>query len=175
MENVSVDPMTRPRARLSRQLIPLGIVRNDLIQTPIEVARHLVSYFRPTGTILEPCKGEGNFLRALPPDTQWCEALEGRDFFAWRQPVDWIITNPPYSQFRAFHRHAMTVADNIVFLTTINHYWLKARLRDMRNADFGFREIRLLHTPSTFPSSGFQIGAVYTQRQWHGQMVVSHA
>ncbi len=40
----------------------------------------------------------------------------GRDFFKWVRPVDWIITNPPYSLMREFMRHAFEVADNVVFL-----------------------------------------------------------
>lgn len=55
-------------------------------------------------------------MRHLPHDAMWCEIAEGRDFFAWSYPVDWIMTNPPFSLLREFLRHSMTVAENIVFL-----------------------------------------------------------
>ncbi|HZT26640.1 MAG TPA: hypothetical protein VFA57_13145 [Pseudolabrys sp.] len=55
-------------------------------------------------------------MRQLPADTLWCEISEGRDFFAWFEAVDWIITNPPYSLTREFLRHALEVAANVVFL-----------------------------------------------------------
>lgn len=179
-------------------------VSNDDIQTPLALARQLVAHFRPTGTILEPCRGEGNFLKALReharflvPSIQqletrvqplatspqrlearhsvlWCEIKCGRDFFAWDQPVDWIITNPPWSQIRAFLQHAMELSDHVVFLLTINHMWTKARLRDIRESGFGIREILLVDMPKTFPQSGFQLGAVHLQRGWCGQLTLTY-
>ena len=94
-------------------------VSNDDIQTPPMLARRLVRHFRPQGRILEPCKGAGNFLKHLPKSAAWCEIKEGRDFFAWTQKVDWIITNPPWSQMRRFLQQAMSVADHVVFLISL--------------------------------------------------------
>ena len=51
---------------MSNQLIPKG--GNDCVQTPIELARDIVNHFKPNGKMLEPCKGAGNFLSALPID-----------------------------------------------------------------------------------------------------------
>lgn len=87
----------------------------DAVYTPSWCAADMVRYFKPEGRILEPCKGDGVFLRFLPT-ADWCEIREGRDFFEWREPVDWIITNPPYSLTREFLRHALAVAANVVFL-----------------------------------------------------------
>lgn len=88
----------------------------DAVYTPDWCAADMVRHFKPAGRILEPCRGGGAFMRHLPPDADWCEIREGRDFFAWSDPVDWIITNPPYSITRDFLRHAISVAANIVFL-----------------------------------------------------------
>jgi len=48
--------------------------------------------------VLEPCKGEGAFFDHLPPQVvkEWCEIRQGRDFFQFNDPVDTVITNPPY-------------------------------------------------------------------------------
>ena len=152
------------------RLIPTNTKREDCVQTPIEVADAIVKHFKPTGTILEPCKGEGNFLSVLPDKTEWCEILEGKDFFDVKKHYDWIITNPPYSKMRKFMQKAMEVSDNIVFLTSINHLWLKARIRDIQQAGFGIKEIVLCDTPSTFPQSGFQIGCFHLKRNWKGNI-----
>lgn len=141
---------------------------NDVIQTPIGLARQLVAHFQPAGKVLEPCCGAGNILKFLPAGAEWCEITLGRDFFDWTQPVDWILTNPPWSQIRPFLAQAMRVADNIVFLLTINHLWTKARLRDIQSASFGIREIALVEMPPSFPQSGFQLGAVYLAKSWAG-------
>ena len=112
-------------------------------------------------------------FRKAPPSVFWSEIQRGRDFFDWTDPVDWIVTNPPWSQVRRFLQHAMTLADHIVFLMTINHVWTKARLRDIRDAGFGLREIVLIDMPRTFPQSGFQLGAIYIARGWKGNVRLS--
>lgn len=78
--------------------------------------------------------------------------------------------NPPYSIFRKFMNKAMEVSDNIVFLVTINHIWLKARMRDMKEKRFGIKEIVIFDTPKTFPQSGFQVGCVHLQKGWKGNI-----
>lgn len=127
---------------MGKQLIPTGTKRNDCVQTPVELALDIVNHFKPQGKILEPCKGDGSFIQAFETynlisqlsnpnqsdlEWAWTEIKEGKDFFNWEDKVDWIITNPPYSKMRLFMQHSMKVSDNIVFLTTINHLWLKAR------------------------------------------------
>jgi hypothetical protein len=151
------------------KLIPNGVKTNHCIQTPEEVCKLIVNHFKPHGSVLEPCKGDGNFLKYLY-DADWCEIKEGRDFFKYDKKVDWIITNPPFDLMRKFIIKSMQIADNIVFLTTINHLWLKARLRDIKENEFGIKEILLLDTPKTFPSSGFQVGCFYLKRNWKGDI-----
>ena len=152
------------------QLIPTNTKRNDCVQTPIKYAQLIVEHFKPQGKILEPCKGNGNFLSVLPKDTEWCEILEGIDFMDYSGKVDWIITNPPYSKMRIFMQKAMDVSDNIVFLTSINHLWLKARLRDVFDKGFGIKEIIIFDTPLNFPQSGFQMGCFYLKRDYIGNI-----
>ena len=87
----------------------------DAVWTPDWCAEDMVRYFKPVGRVLEPCRGSGAFMRHLP-DAFWCEIKDGKDFFEWHEAVDWIITNPPYSLTREFLRHAISVAENVVFL-----------------------------------------------------------
>ena len=147
-------------------------VSNDVVQTPLGLAQRIVEHFKPVGRILEPCKGEGNFLRFMP-GAEWCEISEGRDFLQWSGKVDWIVTNPPWSVIRPFLQHAMSVADDIVFLITVNHVWTKARIRDIQQAGFGIKEICLVEMPKEFPSSGFQLGAIHISRNWVGPITLS--
>ena len=153
------------------QLVPTNTPRNDCVQTPLEYARAIVDFFRPSGKILEPCKGDGNFLKVLPKGTEWCEILEGRDFMDYEGKVDWIVTNPPYSKMRKFMQKSMDVADNVVFLTSINHLWLKARLRDIFERGFGIKSIVIFDTPKNFPQSGFQIGCFHLCKGYVGNII----
>lgn len=122
--------------------------------------------------MLEPCRGSGNFHHQMP-GADWCEISEGVDFFSYQKPVDWIVTNPPWSQIRPFLQHGMKLAENIVFLMTVNHVWTKARIRDIGNAGFGIKEICLVEMPKDFPQSGFQLGAIHVARGWKGDIKMS--
>ncbi len=62
---------------------------------------------------------------------------------------------------QAFLRHSTELANHVVFLMTINHVWTKARLRDLKDMNFGIREIYLLPTSKEFPQLGFQLGEIH--------------
>jgi len=166
-------------------------VSNDDVQTPQPLADAIVAHFKPSGVFLEPCKGEGAFITALyrwqakatpmgkcspVQRTEWCEIKENRNFLNPHFHVmkaNYIITNPPWSLIRPFLQRSMQIADNVVFLLTINHLWTKARVRDIREAGFGMKEILLCDMPKEFPQSGFQLGAVHLQRGWKGDIKLS--
>ena len=105
------------------QLLALSLNPRDVVYTPSDVARDIVAYFKPSGRILEPCCGDGAFLKYLPPDTEWCEIEKGRDFFAEHRHFDWIVGNPPYSDFTKFMRHSFEIADNVVYLIMMQMLW----------------------------------------------------
>lgn len=137
---------------------------HDLVFTPRPLAQDIINHFAPSGTILDPSKGDGAFFDQYPIDCEkfWCEISEGTDFFEWSDRVDWIITNPPWSKMRKFIQHGMKCADNIVYLCTINHFMTKARLRDLFEGGFSICEIYGVVTPKhNWPQSGFQLAAVH--------------
>lgn len=142
--------------------------------TPQWMADMIVEQLQPSGVILEPCSGDGAFLRALRGrgKVEWCEIKKGRNFLDRTKRADWIITNPPWSQFSDFLIHSLTLADNIAFLVTINHWWTKRRVREVINAGFGYRRLILTAWPSEFHATGFQLGVVHLQKGYTGDMVV---
>lgn len=91
----------------------------DVVFTPDWLAEKICFLFDIKGKVLEPCKGEGVFLKYLPPNTEWCEIVEGRNFFDYEKKVDWIVTNPPYSDFNRFLDHSFELADNVVLLVPV--------------------------------------------------------
>ncbi len=158
---------------MGRSLAPKN--GNDCIQTPIDIAKKIVEHFKPAGKILEPCCGEGNFLTALKDSAEmiyWCEIKKNVDFLTIIDHYDWIVTNPPYSKYRDFLNKSMQVVDNIVFLQLVNATFYKARLRDIRNNNFGIKEIWCIETPKQFPQFGFQMGCVYYKKDWTGDISI---
>ncbi len=101
------------------QLLQIALDKKDVVYTPDWVARDMVEFFKPSGRILEPSCGDGAFLKYLP-GADWCEIEKGRDFFAAAEQYDWIIGNPPYSQFKQFLCHSFALAKNIVFVLPVD-------------------------------------------------------
>lgn len=147
--------------------------------TPDDLACRIVRHFKPSGSVLEPCRGGGAFERALCGELNiycdWCEITDGSDFLtAELTHYDYIVTNPPYSKFRAFLNRSMEVADNVVFLANLNVWMTKCRLREMEAAGFGIVEMLLVDTPpKPWRSSGFQLGATWIRRGWKGGITIS--
>ncbi len=141
--------------------------------TPEWCARDMVEYFQPTGRILEPFRGEGVFCQILP-SAAWCEIDEGRDFYEWVTPVDWIISNPPYSITRAVFAHARRLATNVVFLVPLRNIFSGyGFVRELRSQG-GLPAIRLYGTGGRlgFPM-GNCIGAIHWQLGYTGPTLLS--
>jgi len=134
----------------------------------------IVNHFKPSGSILEPAKGEGAFLRYMPT-AEWCELSEGKDFFQWHKHVDWIVGNPPYSIFSQFIRHSFTIADNIVYLIPINKAFNSFSLLKDIHKWGGIKEIYVVGTGSQlrFPV-GYAVGAVHFCRAYWGPTSITH-
>jgi len=158
---------------MSKKLVPNS--GNDEIYTPDYLAKQIINYFKQyfktNDLFLEPCKGNGSFYKYLPENKEWCEIKENKNFFDYNKQVDWIITNPPFSLVRDFLKHSYKInTKNIVYLITLNHLLsLKARLREMKENNYGIKEVLLLDkTPKEFPQSGFQWGVVWLQKDYKG-------
>ena len=111
---------------------------NDVIYTPIEVAKDCIEFtkpfLRPSDILLEPFSGHDAFYNNFPPENKkfWCEIDRGRDFLEYQGKVDWIITNPAYSIFNK-------VIDKIIstskkgFCLLLNNLTLTPRRLDIIN------------------------------------------
>jgi len=141
----------------------------DDVYTPEPLAKEIIKMFSPSGVILEPCRGKGAFYRNLPDGSDWCEIEEGRDFFNYTKKVDWIITNPPYSNYDRFLDHSFEIADNIVFLVPLGKVFNSwERIEKLRRWG-GVKKIWVIGTGNKagFPS-GFPVGAFHFQKGYHG-------
>jgi hypothetical protein len=155
-------------------MLPMGQRGSDVVYTPDRVAADIVDHFRPRGRILDPCSGDGVFLRHLPAGTDWCEIEKGRDFFQWTEPVDWLFGNPPYSVFSDWLRHSFTIAKDIVYLIPVNKVFNSyTMMRDIERWG-GVREIYTIAAGGSlrFPV-GFAVGAVHLQRGYRGGTVTT--
>lgn len=99
-----------------------GNTKTDKVYTPTTIAKLIIDKFQPTGKILDAFKGNGAFYDNYPEELEkdWCEIDEGKDFFEYKEHVDWIITNPPYSIYDEVMEHSFEIADNIVYLVPLS-------------------------------------------------------
>lgn len=146
----------------------------DVVFTPERIASAMVRHFAPSGRMLDPCKGDGVFLRQMP-GADYCELQEGRDFFDWVAPVDWIISKPPYSVYSEWLRHSFLVAENIVYLIPINKAFNSSSMLKATYEFGGIAEIVHVGPGSAlkFPV-GFAVGAVHYKRGYTGGIVYRH-
>lgn len=150
----------------------------DVVYTPEAWANAITRLLPLNGRVLDPCRGQGAFYNLFPDHCEklWCEIAEGRDFFAFSDSVDWIVSNPPWSKIKDFLEHSFSLADNVVFLITTNHAYTKARVRLAQEAGFAIRGILHMPTPpKPWPQSGFQLSAIWWQRGYRGYPEVYHS
>jgi hypothetical protein len=149
--------------------------RGDIVYTPEWVARDMVGHFKPSGRVLEPARGAGAFTD-LMPGCDWCEIAEGRDFFAWTEPVDWCVSNPPYSLTRKWFRHSYSIATDLLYLVPLRNVFSGfGFVREIH--DFGgIVELRHYGTGCAlgFPM-GNAIGAFHVRRGYRGDQRTSFA
>ena len=147
--------------------------KKDIQYTPLNVAEYVVNFFRPSGYILDPCKGDGAFLRYLP-GADWCEVREGRDFFDYQRHVDWIISNPPYSIFSKWLDHSFEIADNIVYLIPVNKPFNSYSMMKRIEEYGGIKHVLVVAPGARLNFSiGFAIGAIHFQRSYKGGIGLS--
>ena len=153
------------------QLLNIALNPADVVYTPDDVARDVVAYFKPSGKILEPCAGDGAFLKYLPPDTDWCEIEKGRDFFAYHEHYDWIIGNPPFSTFTPWLDHSFEIAENIVYLQLIGSIFMSYK-RMKKIYEWGGIKALYVLGEKKFPTAdfGFNSAAIHFQRGYRGGM-----
>ena len=147
--------------------------KSDNVMTPEWVAKKMLEHFKPTGRILDPCRGSGVFS-SLIDGCEWCEIKDGRDFYNCSGKYDWIIGNPPYSVFSNFLRHSFKLADNICYLIPANKVFNSYRMMK-EVVEYGGVKEMLVIAPGAklkFPI-GFCIAAVFFQREYKGEMKIN--
>jgi hypothetical protein len=146
----------------------------DIVYTPDWLAFDIVKHFSPAGVCLDPCVGGGAFLKHLPEGSDWCEIEKGKDFYAWTEKVNWIVSNPPYSHLLAWIRHSFKVAENIVYLMPVHRVFSSSEfLFDLLKWG-GVAEIRLYGTGTVAGFAfGNALGAVHYKAGYRGSTVWS--
>lgn len=147
---------------------------NDVVFTPDWLAKYICEMFDIKGLVLEPCKGEGAFMKYLPSNSEWCEITDGRNFYDYSKKVDWIVTNPPYSDFNSFLAHSFELADNVVFLVPLSKM-LKSNGTVNKIFEYGgIVSITVLPASIAGFPFGFPCGIFYIQKGYKSHTSISN-
>lgn len=154
---------------MQKELFDRYVPSADVVYTPEQVSRQIISYLNPSGVCLDPCKGDGAFYKYLPEGALYCEITEGKDFFDFNDKIDWIIGNPPYSNFKEFLEHAFMIAENVSFLVPTNKVFQRQVIMDMICRYGGIKSMIVYGSGSLigFPF-GFSVGNYHFQRGYKG-------
>lgn len=91
-------------------------------------------------------------------------------------PVEWAITNPPYSIYDEFLQHAFRVADNVVFFVPIAKAFKSNKVQAMVNEYGGLKEIVYMGGGSKHGFGfGFPVGCLHYQRNYKGDCKITTA
>jgi hypothetical protein len=143
---------------------------SDIVYTLDWVSKSIINGLNIYGKCLDPCKGDGAFLKFLPADSDYCELREGKDFLKYDKKVDWIIGNPPYSIFEEFLKHSFNISDNVSFLVPTNKVFQRQIIMEMINNYGGIKQIIIYGSGSLigFPF-GFSVGNFHFKKGYKGE------
>ena len=151
-----------------------GNSTTDKVYTPEPIAKLIISKFALAGKVLDPFKGKGAFYNNLPESVEknWCEIDDGRDFFEYKEHVDWIISNPPYSIYDEVMEHSFEVADNIVYLVPLSKV-VSSLGRIKKLYDFGgVPYIYIIGASRCGFPFGFPACAIHIQKDYKGPTTI---
>lgn len=120
----------------------------DRYYTPLKLAKELISKvpLKPEDIVLDPCMGKGAFYNQYPEGIKkdWCEIDDGRDYFnssAYENQVDWVITNPPYSDLNRWIKKFTYSCRKGFALLLAEHAITPKRLKYIQEMGYGMTSI----------------------------------
>lgn len=132
---------------------------NDKKMTPIPLAKKCISFmpFNQDDIVLDPFRGTGHFYNNYPKmvNKEWCEIEEDRDFFNYKQQVDWICSNPPYSKIQAVIEHSCDICNKGFGLLIGIMNLTPRRIHYIKKKGYNITHIHIVNVSGWFSNSVF--------------------
>ena len=129
----------------------------DVFITPIELAKLNIDMIdkREGELWLDSCKNNGSYYNSFPPSVEkdYCEILEGIDFFDYEGSPDVIVQNPPYSNLDNWIKKNIELEPRIISLLIGVNNLTTRRLEWLYNAGYGLTKMRMLKVWTWFGMS----------------------
>jgi hypothetical protein len=142
---------------------------NDLIYTPLELSKKLIDIvpIKKEDVLLDAFKGSGSFFNQFPITNkkEWCEIEEGIDFFSYNKKVDWIISNPPFSEITKIIKKSSAICQigfaYIFPLMSFNY----SRLKLIQESGFFIYKFVLFENPKQWNIGFPHAFIIFTKKQ----------
>ena len=129
---------------------------NDKIYTPLKVAKLMIDLcdIKDNDMVLDCSKGGGVFYDNYPDNCRkdYCEIEENKDFLKYKDKVDWIIGNPPYSLWKDWLNHTITITDKFCYIFGVMNL-VPSRFKNIYDNGFIVSKIHLLEVDWWFGRS----------------------
>lgn len=120
---------------------------NDVFITPLELAKKHIEMidYNDNERWLDSSKNNGSYYNQFPTDNKdYCEILEGKDFFEYKDKIDIICENPPYSILDKWFKKVIELNPRIYScLIGINNLTAR-RIEWFEQAGYGIKKLRML-------------------------------
>jgi len=126
------------------------IKANDVFITPLEVAKQQIQLhnINDNDLWLDPCRNnkEGSYFNNFPQNVKkdWCEILEGKDFFEYNKNTDIICGNPPYSVMDKWIKKTLQLNPKEFSLLIGIGNLTTRRIEIIENAGYGLSKMKML-------------------------------
>jgi len=130
---------------------------NDVFITPLDLAKSHIDMIQYTmhgnlqfqrvsgGLWLDSCKNSGSYFNQFPHDNkEYCEILEGIDFFDYQGSPYVICDNPPYSILDSWFKKVISLNPQVYScLIGINNLTAR-RIEWFEKAGYGIKKLKML-------------------------------
>jgi len=142
------------------------VKEGDIYYTPNSLARDLIAHtpIKDGQSVLDPAKGLGAFYDNLPTDNKdWAEISEGSDFYAITEKYHWLVTNPPFSNFKKWLIKSCTLATVGFAYIIPTHGLTENRIKACAELGFNITDMIFFKNPKEW-GLGFQMVWVVWQK-----------
>lgn len=146
----------------------------DKVYTPEYLVKKILKELpiKHQDSLYDAFAGGKVFYKNFPKGNKkyWTEIEEGKDFFDFKDKVDWIISNPPYSIYVNVMKHSFEIAKNIVYLIPLTKLTASfGRITDVDNFG-GIRKLWIFPASKANFPFGFPACFVWMQKGYKGNI-----
>ena len=145
-----------------------SIVDNSvkLFTLPQEVSEKIFKHFAPSGRGIDPFKTETSFYQFMDKnDRDWCNGVESkRDFNTYKARANYVMGFPPFGLYADCLIHAMSLADDIMLVGTMNHAVERAVVEAMADRGYYMKEVMILSQHKGLQRTVFPLAAIWYKK-----------